>query len=353
MPIINPKCYLYRTKFITKKHITMLLALMFCMSVFSSTAIASTGEDNPPITTLIVNAAWLDSESEGLPSTIRIDVTDPETGERSAIAVPLRDYMREGDNSEFIAIQAVDLNGKQSGVIEIKNPFFNPNLPQGNADNANNSASNKGSDNDTGKGGGNYQNQDPSTSAVDTPNTNTHLRPFTPDGTGTVVDNVDDNDGKEFFTIFSEDGNEFFLIVDRHRNADNVYFLNSVTEEDLMSLARKAGREIESNNYNGISAIPTPPQTPELGTDEPNGNEIPAPELPPENDRPSAFNRIASNLLFFIGIIVVTGGIAYYLKVMRPNKNGYSDSYDGEPDDYDYDNAVDEDAGHMEDGDED
>ena len=50
------------------------------------------------------------------------------------------------------------------------------------------------------------------------------FRPFTPPGTGTVVDNASDNDGKEFYTIKTEDGSVFYLIIDRQRNVENVYF---------------------------------------------------------------------------------------------------------------------------------
>jgi len=75
---------------------------------------------------------------------------------------------------------------------------------------------------------------------------NTELRPFTPDGTGTVVDNATNGDGKEFYTIMTEDESVFHLIIDRQRNTQNVYFLNAVTEEDLMALAEKNGRTISS-----------------------------------------------------------------------------------------------------------
>ena len=346
MILAKPRYSWYRPRFLAI--IIAILMLMLYMGIFASTLLASTGDDAPP--PLIVNAAWLDGETEGLPATIRIDVTDPKTGMRSTIAVPISDHLRDGDNIEFIVIQAVDPYGRQSGVIQIKNPFFNPNLPQGSTENA--------ADNGTSTMNGNYsQNNEQSgtESAIEIPNTNTNLRPLTPDGTGTVVDNVTDSDGgREFFTIFSEDGNEFFLIIDRHRNTDNVYFLNAVTEEDLMSLARRSGREITNETESSISSIPIPPQQAEPGKDEAENSEPQAPEPPPADTRPTALSRIGSNLLFFVGIIVVVGGIAYYIKVVRPKQSGFSNDYDyDEQDEYDYDNAADEDADDMEDGDED
>ena len=307
-------------------------------AVFTSTDYASS--------LLMVNAAWLDGGAESLPPAIRIDVTDPQTGMRSAIAVPISGYLRDGEHIEFIAIQAVDPYGRHSAVIEIKNPFFNPNLTKGNNTNADSVASCM---NDSG-GQGNEQNE--SKTAIEISSSNSHLRPFTPEGTGTVVDNVTDSDGgREFFTIFSADGNEFFLVIDRRRNSENVYFLNAVTEEDLMSLARSSGREITNEPDSGVSAIPMPPQS-EPGTGETKSKEPTTPEPAPAENRPSAVSRIGSNLLFFLGIIAVAGGIGYYIKFVHPKINGFSSNYDDyEPDDYDYDNTGD--ADDFEDGDED
>ena len=56
--------------------------------------------------------------------------------------------------------------------------------------------------------------------------------PFTPEGTGTVVDNATDGDGKEFFTITTPNENIFYLVIDRQRSGENVYFLNAVTDVD-------------------------------------------------------------------------------------------------------------------------
>lgn len=39
----------------------------------------------------------------------------------------------------------------------------------------------------------------------------TTAKPFTPEGTGTVVDNATDEDGKEFYTIQTPDEHVFFL----------------------------------------------------------------------------------------------------------------------------------------------
>ena len=61
-------------------------------------------------------------------------------------------------------------------------------------------------------------------------------KPLTPDGQGTVVDDVT-GDGKEFYTITTPAENIFYLVIDKQRDKENVYFLNAVTEADLMALA--------------------------------------------------------------------------------------------------------------------
>lgn len=63
--------------------------------------------------------------------------------------------------------------------------------------------------------------------------------PFTPDGTGTVVDNATDEDGKEFYTITTADESVFYLVIDKQKTSENVYFLNTVTTDDLLPLAEQ------------------------------------------------------------------------------------------------------------------
>ena len=80
-----------------------------------------------------------------------------------------------------------------------------------------------------------------------------------PGGQGTVIDNVtttSGENGREFFTIATPDENVFYLVIDRQKDSENVYFLNAVTESDLMALAEK------DTQTTSQSAIPDP--TPEL-----------------------------------------------------------------------------------------
>lgn len=55
-------------------------------------------------------------------------------------------------------------------------------------------------------------------------------------GQGSVVETATDN-SKDFFTIMTENGATFYLVVDKNKSSENVYFLKTVDEVDLMKLA--------------------------------------------------------------------------------------------------------------------
>lgn len=174
-------------------------------------------------------------------------------------------------------------------------------------------------------GGGEEPPEPPTETAVPDP------KPFTPEGTGTVVDHASDGDGKEFYTIITADENVFYLIIDHQRDMENVYFLNVVTEQDLMALAGTTGKD-------GESAIPEPEQTP---TPEP----TPEPEPEPA---PEALKNSNMGMMLVIALVVlVGGGAAYYFKIYRPKQeqSGMEDDY-GEyiPDDYEPEGYENEDA---------
>ena len=140
--------------------------MLLCMGVFNTTVFASVGE-----TPLSVNSVWMDGEI------LRINVTDS-NGNTSPLAIRLSDYMYDIENKEYISIQAVDLLGNASGIIRIRNPFFDPNAtPIITITNPT---------------------AQPTESVIPAGNQQSgNMRPLTPDGTGTVVDNVHDNDGDD------------------------------------------------------------------------------------------------------------------------------------------------------------
>lgn len=291
-----------------------VLALCFIFLHFTIPAYAS--DNNEEI--LVVNAAWLDGEM------LRINVTDA-NGVSSALALRLEDYVSDAENSEFISIQAVDLAGNKSGVIQIKNPYYNPS-----AVTITTPDTNEVSPTPTAAP------QETQSAIPDGSKPADGLRPFTPDGTGTVVDNVTDGDGKEFFTIDTEDGSVFYLIVDRQKNADNVYLLNSVTLEDLIALADKSGQAINTGNNGSTSAIPTtnPPGTTENNTQPPTSTAAPEPEV---KTPVSGIN--SSTIIFVVIAILVVGGAGYYFKIVKGRKNAPDADDD---DDYDFEDVADE-----------
>ena len=132
--------------------------------------------------------------------------------------------------------------------------------------------------------------------------------PFTPDGTGTVVDKATDKDGKEFYTITTPDENIFFLVIDNQKSSENVYFLNAVTETDLLPLAEKdsEGEAVKPQT------TPAPGTEPETPTEKP---EQPEPEPAPKEDK--ADNGLFS-LLLVAAVVLAGGGAGYYLKIYKP-----------------------------------
>ena len=139
------------------------------------------------------------------------------------------------------------------------------------------------------------------------------LRPFTPPGTGEVLDNATSGDGKEFFTIVTPDENVFYLIIDRQRGTQNVYFLNAVTEADLMSLATTTEQ-------------PAPPPV----VEPPPVIVVPEPEPVPEPPAPESGG--GTSVLPILLLAIAAGGAGWYFKVYRPKQQqgGGAGEYDDE-----------------------
>lgn len=128
--------------------------------------------------------------------------------------------------------------------------------------------------------------------------------PFTPAGTGTVVNTATDKDGKQFYTITTPDENVFYLVIDLQRETNNVYFLNAVAEKDLLALAEKSEDTHDGENPPSTSE---PESTPEI-TPEP----TPRPE-PEQKSNPAM-------LLLVLAVVVIGGGAGYYFKIYRPKQ---------------------------------
>jgi hypothetical protein len=188
---------------------------------------------------------------------------------------------------QCVSVYAVDFAGNRSGTVQVENPYYK----------ASSAAAN--------------------TPAASTPKTSesavpSQAKPFTPEGTGTTVDNATDGDGKEFFTITTPDKNVFYLIIDRQRKSENVYFLNAVTEDDLRSLAKKG------NSNSGISAVPAPQTTSKAET---TSKTEPKPQPEKGGDSTPVFVLLA---------VAAAGGAGYYFKIYKP-KHAAVDTDEDEP----------------------
>ena len=151
------------------------------------------------------------------------------------------------------------------------------------------------------------------------------------------MDSATDADGdKQFYTITTEAGNVFYLIVDGKRDDNNVYFLNGVTEDDLMALAEKSDGSVSVIPAAEVCTCTEKCEAGEVDTNCPvckndltgcTGKEKAVETEEPEPAEPE-------------------GGAGYYVKIVRPKRlaeddedfedDGYGEGFDpdeafGEP----------------------
>ena len=138
--------------------------------------------------------------------------------------------------------------------------------------------------------------------------------PLTPDGQGSTLDNATGEEGKEFFTITADDGTVFYLVIDRQKGGQNVYFLNTVTMDDLLSLA-------EPEDELPPTVTPEPAPTPDIEVE---------PEPDPEPEKGSS----AGTLILALVVVALGGGAGWYFKIYRPKQQWAADMED-EPEDDD------------------
>jgi len=272
-----------KMKFVT------LLALMLCMGAFLFPGTAYASENDNPVVTAAVDGDVLRIEASGGFLGVEAVFINEQRFNFRVDGVLTVDLLVFSD-SETIYVYAVDFAGNTSDMVSIANPQYvglatQPEPPQG------------------------------------IPVTPSEPNPFTPEGQASVLDNANSDDEKEFFTFTTPEGNVFFLIVDRQRDSDNVYFLNAVTEQDLIALAEQAGQEVSGS---GGIPVSTNEQTPdEWQSAEPE---------PAEPDAPAS-KRGGGNgtLIFLLVAAAIAGGVGYYFKIVRPKQQATSD-YDDEDD---------------------
>ena len=188
---------------------------------------------------------------------------------------------------------------------------------------------------------------------------------FTPEGTGTVLDSAtEQEDDKQFYTITTANGNVFYLIIDGKRDSENVYFLNGVPEEDLLSLAQQdngsesAIEVVTCNCTEKCEAGAVNTDCPVCKNDlngclgESNGRTGAGGNRAAEAETEKSSGNTGM-IIFLVIALVAAGGLGYYFKIVRPKQQAAMDEDefedDGYGEDYEQDLAYSDESSYDED----
>ena len=369
----------------------VLAALVLCMSavVLPVTAYASTGSDTTPPT---LTAALTDdklaveaSDDMSGVEAVYVDDTRINSLVNGKGTVALKDYAGDGKK---VTVYAVDYSGNRSKEVKLDNPYYEepaqtqaassaapqssggetqaaPSQTPAPSPSANNASGNSESSQAAETPSTSQEETEDSSESSDTEDETESAVPegaFTPEGTGTVLDSAtEQEDDKQFYTITTADGNVFYLIIDGKRDSENVnvfyliidgkrdsenvYFLNGVTEEDLLSLAQQDNggesaievvtcnctEKCEAGAVNTDCPICKNDLNGCLGkvTEEPAPEETEQPEAEPEK---SGGNT--GMIIFLVIALAAAGGLGYYFKIVRPKQQAAMDEDEFEDDGY-------------------
>ena len=327
-----------------KKRGGFLMALMLCVSVIAlpTTALAASNADTtPPTLTATLDGDTLHIAAEDDLSGVEavlIDGTRVNALSDGAANMLLKDYAGTG---KTVSVYAVDYAGNRSETIKLDNPYYIASVTTPSSS--------------TGSGSSDQSTPQPTTpstpasdSTAQTDSTESTssipVGAFTPEGTGTVQDNVSNADDKQFYTVTTEAGNVFYLIIDGKRDSNNVYFLNGVTESDLLALAEKDG----NSTTNSIPEIITCTcsvkcEAGKVNTscqvckNDLNGCTAKVAEVTPEPtepEKPSSGDSNATMLILAAGALLGVGGVGYYVKIVKPKRETADEDDDFEDDSY-------------------
>ena len=291
--------------------------------------------------------------------------------------VALKDYA--GDGKE-VTVYAVDYSGNRSKEVKLDNPYYEepaqtqaassaapqsssgetqaaPSQTPAPSPSSNNASGNSESSQAAETPSASQEETGASSESSDTEDETESAVPegvFTPEGTGTVLDSATgQEDDKQFYTITTADGNVFYLIIDGKRDSENVYFLNGVTEEDLLSLAQQdngsesAIEVVTCNCTEKCEAGAVNTDCPVCKNDL-NGclgkvTEEPAPE---ETEQPEAETEKSGGnsgmIIFLVIALAAAGGLGYYFKIVRPKQQAAMDEDEFEDDGYGEDDETNE-----------
>jgi len=366
------------------KRISLLVALVFLIGAMTlpMTAFAAGGKDTtPPTLTAVLDGETVKIESSDDNSGVEavyIDKTRVNSLVDGKASVSLKDY---AGTDEKVSVYAVDYAGNRSDTVKFDNPYYKEPAPtekpaaptqqsQGSTpvtkpaqtqaassgstgtgtQSGNSGSSNMGtvSGGTSSQGGSSGNTGNSNGSPSDTPEPTTSSVPdgaFTPEGTGTVLDSATGEDGdKQFYTITTEAGNVFYLIIDGKRDDNNVYFLNGVTEADLMALAEKGDGSVSVIPAADVCTCTEKCEAGKVNTgcsvckNDLNGcigKEKPAePEEPAEPEQPKKDTGSVGTIIFIIVALLAVGGVGYYVKIVRPKQQAADEDEFDEDDGY-------------------
>jgi len=171
---------------------------------------------------------------------------------------------------------------------------------------------------------------------------------FTPEGNLTLVDDIDEDEDEgsilQYMTVQTKSGAYFYIVVDRSSNENNVYFLNTVDEADLMALMDDNTRE------QFTQAEETKSEMANAGFMNLEGNSEETSESEKEKEEDSKKSSTGNPLAMLLIFVLLGGGVvfAYYKLKIQPQKRLKSDDdemefYDDE--EYEDDSFENEDSG--------
>lgn len=340
------------------KLLPLMMALMLGMGafVFPVSAYASGGADTTPPTinvnlekdTLSITA----SDNLSGVEAVYVDKTRVNSLSDGKGSVLLKDY---AGNEKQVSVYAVDYSGNQSETVKLDNPYYKEpkkTEPDAGKQTVSNTDTSSPAPSGGNTSGGTQESSDKkpqsgaSSNQTETPaqgeETESALPEgaLTPDGTGTILDSAtEQEDDKQFYTIKTEAGNVFYLVIDGKRGSENVYFLNGVTESDLMALTEKGqgtpgaipeteicncSEKCEAGNVNTDCPVCKNKMTGCLGKSE----EKPAQDNTSQQEQKEEKNSNTGMIFFVLLALAAAGGLGYYFKIVRPKQQAAMDDTD-------------------------